>query len=105
MQAVDAKRNTVISHGRLRMSLRSRPMVGSALARMVLSSAPMNTGSIAPMTNSRRSLWVSGLAAAVGAFIGLLRLARLQRLLFDQDDGDERHRHGRGDREEHLPVG
>ena len=67
MQAVEASRNTVISHGRLRMSLRSRPMVGSAVARMVLSIEPISTGSMAPMTNSRRSLWVSGRAATVGA--------------------------------------
>ncbi len=57
----------VISQGRLWMSAKSRPMVGRALARMVLSSEPMNSGKSTPSTTSRKSRWVSGLAAAPSA--------------------------------------
>src|SRR5262245_42278900 len=67
MQAVEASKKTVISHGRLWESPRSAPMVGSAVARLVLSIAPMNNGNMAPTTTRCRSLWVSGLAALTGA--------------------------------------
>ena len=46
---------------------RSRPMVGSALARMVESSEPMNTGSRIPHTICCASRWVSGGAAGAVA--------------------------------------
>src|ERR1700722_10222593 len=59
-----------MSHGRRCTSPRSRPMVGSALARMVESSEPMNTGSRIPHTIRCASWWVSGEgAAATGASI------------------------------------
>ena len=83
-------------------------MVGSALARMVLSIAPMNTGSIAPMTNSRRSLWVSGLGrGGRGVHAALLRLRAPDCSGFSSIRmmADQRHRHGRRGREEHPPVG
>src|SRR5215475_11194613 len=41
MIAVDASRYAVISHGRLCTSPKARRIVGSAVARMVWSSAPM----------------------------------------------------------------
>ena len=39
-------------------------MVGSAVARLVLSSDPMNTGNIMPMTITRASLWESEVVGA-----------------------------------------
>src|SRR4029078_4464666 len=42
-------------------------MVGSALARMVLSSEPMNTGSSTPSTTSIVSRWVRGFGVTVRA--------------------------------------
>ena len=39
-------------------------MVGSAVARLVLSSDPMNTGNIIPMTITRASLWESEVIGA-----------------------------------------
>src|SRR5258708_6453973 len=57
----------VISHGRLWTSSKSRPIVGSALARMVLSSDPRKRGSSTPKTISRVSLWVRGVAPAASA--------------------------------------
>ena len=39
-------------------------MVGSAVARLVLSSEPMNTGSIMPKTITRASLWESEVIGA-----------------------------------------
>src|SRR5262249_9427583 len=48
-------------------------MVGSALARMVVSSEPMNTGSITPSTTTSVSrcvslLWLDGVPASIGAY-------------------------------------
>ena len=74
-------------------------MVGSAVARLVLSSEPMNTGSIMPMTITRASLWESEVIGAdwcghpreLKAFLGgwfFLRRAAAsvleQRFAFDQ---------------------
>src|SRR5260221_2290035 len=67
--AVDAIRYAVISHGKRCTSPRSRPMVGRALARMVESSEPMNTGSRMPHTICWDCLWVSGAGLGVAASI------------------------------------
>ena len=57
-------------------------MVGSAVARLVLSSEPMNTGSIMPMTIRRASLWESEvIAGGFGAGVhgsGLFRLGSVR---------------------------
>src|SRR5690348_18161412 len=73
--AVDAIRKAVTSQGRLCTSPRSRPIVGSALARMVWSSDDMNTGSSMPQMTSRVSSWLSvrGGSASVAASIRSLR--------------------------------
>src|SRR5215471_15740845 len=73
--AVEAIRYAVTSQDRLCTSPRSRPMVGSALARMVWSSDDMNTGSSMPQTMSRISLWLSvdGGSASVVASIESFR--------------------------------
>src|SRR6516225_5289359 len=62
MIAVDASRYAVISQGRLCMSPKSRPIVGSAVARMVWSSDPMSVGSSTPRTISSVCRCVRGSA-------------------------------------------
>src|SRR5437870_4725522 len=55
----------VISQGRPRTSSKSRPIVGSALARIVLSIDPMNKGSSTPKVMSRASRWLKGAGAVI----------------------------------------
>src|SRR5262249_27000260 len=71
MIAVDASRYAVISHGRLCMSSKSRPIVGSAVARMVWSSDPMNVGSSTPKTISSACRCVRALASRRSAYASI----------------------------------
>src|ERR1700686_1630292 len=64
--AVEAKRYAVITHDRLETSWNCRPMVGSAVATMVWSSAARNIVSIRLIRMVRTSLGVSGARGAIG---------------------------------------
>ena len=64
--AVEAKRYAVITQDRLETSWNWRPMVGSAVATMVWSSAARNMVSIRLIRMVRTSLCVSGARGAIG---------------------------------------
>src|SRR3979411_367513 len=71
--AVDASRYAAITHDRMETSWNCRPMVGSAVATMVWSSAARNIVSIRLIRMVRTSLGVSGAFGAIG---GASRRAR-----------------------------
>src|SRR5882762_9135971 len=64
--AVEANRYAVITQERLETSWNWRPMVGSAVATMVWSSAARNMVSIRLIRMVRTSLWVSGGRGTIG---------------------------------------
>src|ERR1700709_614773 len=64
--AVEASRYAVITQDRLETSWNWRPMVGSAVATMVWSSAARNMVSIRLIRMVRTSLGVSGAFGAIG---------------------------------------
>src|SRR4051812_35968545 len=67
--AVEARRYAVITHDRLETSWNCRPIVGSAVATIVWSSAARNIVSIRLINIVRTSLAVSGTLGAVGALL------------------------------------